>query len=170
MLEPRGKGLVAFTLRYGYEVRADEDYFEDLGDMKVPGEMLDLATHIIDRKAGDFDPKLFEDRYQNGLLDLIKAKQAHRVISDAPSAPRPTNVVTLMDALRKSIAAEGKDEPKGKDKPEGVDKPAKAPPAKAEKAKRSTAEKAKAEPAKAKRPAAEGAARSSGGARLKKAS
>jgi DNA end-binding protein Ku len=106
MLQPRGKGLVATTLRYAYEVRDDADYFEDIDDVEVPEEMLDLATHIIDRKMSRFDPKRFEDRYQEALLEVIKAKQQHRPVTQAAPAPRPTNVVSLMDALRKSISAD----------------------------------------------------------------
>jgi DNA end-binding protein Ku len=106
MLEPRGKGLVATTLRYAYEVRQDEDYFEGIGEGEVSEEMLDLATHIIGRKMSHFDPKRFEDRYQNALLELIKAKQEHRPVRSSTDAPRPTNVVSLMDALRRSISAE----------------------------------------------------------------
>jgi DNA end-binding protein Ku len=106
MLQPRGKGLVATTLHYAYEVRDDADYFEDIDDVEVPEEMLDLATHIIERKLSHFDPKRFEDRYQDALLELIKAKQQHRPVKQAAPPPRPTNVVSLMDALRKSIAAD----------------------------------------------------------------
>jgi DNA end-binding protein Ku len=106
MLQPRGKGLVATTLHYAYEVRDDADYFEDIDDVEVPEEMLDLATHIIERKLSHFDAKRFDDRYQDALLELIKAKQQHRPIEQAAPAPRPTNVVSLMDALRKSIAAD----------------------------------------------------------------
>src|SRR3712207_5524420 len=106
MLQPRGKGLVATTLHYAYEVRDDGDFFEDIEDVEVPEEMLDLATHIIGRKMSHFDPKRFEDRYQDALLELIKAKQQHRPVKQAAPAPRPTNVVSLMDALRKSISAE----------------------------------------------------------------
>jgi DNA end-binding protein Ku len=106
MLQPRGKGLVATTLHYAYEVRDDADYFEDIDDVDVPEEMLDLATHIIKRKLTHFDPKRFEDRYQNALLEVIKAKQHNRPVKQATPPPQPTNVISLMDALRKSIAAE----------------------------------------------------------------
>jgi DNA end-binding protein Ku len=106
MLQPRGRGLVATTLHYAYEVRDDADYFEDIDDVEVPEEMLDLATHIIERKLGHFDPKRFDDRYQNALMEVIRAKQQHRPVEQAAPPPRPTNVVSLMDALRKSIAAE----------------------------------------------------------------
>ena len=107
MLEPRGKGLVARTLRYAYEVRSDEDVFDDISDVKIDPEMLNLATHIIDTKLSDFDPSRFEDRYQNALLEVIKAKAGHKPLKKAPEAPRPGNVVSLMDALRKSVDAEG---------------------------------------------------------------
>jgi len=105
MLEPRDKGLVAMTLRYPYEVRADDEVFDPIPDVKVDDDTLDLATHIIERKLTHFDPARFEDRYQNALLDIIKAKAANK---PAPKldAPKPSNVVNLMDALRKSIAAE----------------------------------------------------------------
>jgi DNA end-binding protein Ku len=120
MLEPRGKGLVARTLRYAYEVRKDREYFEDVGEVAVGDEMLDLATHIIARKLSRFDPQRFEDRYQNALIELIKAKTGHR---PAPKheAPKPSNVVNLMDALRKSIAAE-----KAEEKPAAKKPPARA--------------------------------------------
>ena len=113
MLEPRGKGIAARTLRYGYEVRSDKDVFDDIGDVKVAGEMLDLAEHIIDKKLTHFDPTLFEDRYQTALVELIRAKTGHR---PAPKldAPKPSNVINLMDALRKSIAAEKREPDKPK--------------------------------------------------------
>jgi len=150
MLEPRGKGIAARTLRYAYEVRRDEDYFDDIGDVKVEGEMLDLATHIIGKKLTSFDPTRFEDRYQNALIDLIKAKTGHR---PAPKleAPRPSNVINLMDALRKSIAAE-----KG-------EAPPKARPTRAA-AKSASTGATKKEPKASKDRAAKG-----GGRRLKKA-
>lgn len=106
MLEPRGKGLVATTLRYAYEVRDDEEYFETIGEVGVPEEMLDLATHIIGRKMGHFDPKLFEDRYQNALVEIIDAKRNHRPVKSAATPSKPSNVVSLMDALRRSIASD----------------------------------------------------------------
>lgn len=105
LLEPRGKGLAATTLRYKYEVRDDEDYFDGIKDVEVPEEMLDLATHIIGRKLSHFDPEKFEDRYQNALLELIEAKREHRPVNN-PAPSKPSNVVSLMDALRKSIASD----------------------------------------------------------------
>lgn len=118
LLEPRGKGLVATTLRYAYEVRDDADYFGDIGDAEVPAEMLDLASHIIGRKMAHFDPKRFDDRYQNALLELIQAKQHHRPVRSSAAAPKPSNVVSLMEALKRSIAAD-QDNAKEPAKPAG---------------------------------------------------
>ena len=68
-------------------------------------EMLYLAAHIIEQKSADFEPAAFEDRYENALVELLKSKEAGKPIV-APEAPLPTNVVNLMDALRKSIESE----------------------------------------------------------------
>jgi DNA end-binding protein Ku len=67
--------------------------------------MRELAGHIIETKAADFDPSKFEDRYENAVIELIRSKQAGEPLK-APEAPRPSNVVNLMDALRRSIDAE----------------------------------------------------------------
>lgn len=125
MLEPRGKGLFASVLRYPYEVREDEAYFEGIPDVDTPPEMLDLAEHIIARMTGDFDPAAFEDRYENALIDLVKAKQAGRETVAPQVATRPSNVVNLMDALRRSVQAEGGGA-KEPAKPAGKPKPAAA--------------------------------------------
>ena len=130
-LEPRDKGLVAMTLRYPYEVRADDEVFDQIPDVKVDDDTLDLATHIIERKLTHFDPARFEDRYQNALLEIIKAKAANK---PAPKldAPKPSNVVNLMDALRKSIAAETGENDNAAAKPaKAAPRPKPAPAAKA---------------------------------------
>jgi DNA end-binding protein Ku len=105
LLDPRGKGLLATTLRYKHEVRDDAAYFEDIPEVEVPEEMLELALHIIDRKAGHFDPKQFEDRYENAVLELIRAKQAGQAI-EPRRLEQPAKVINLMDALKRSIDAE----------------------------------------------------------------
>jgi DNA end-binding protein Ku len=106
-LEPRGRGLLGMTLRYPYEVRDEQPYFEDIPELKLPKDMLDLASHIVSNKSGHFDPSHFEDRYENALVDLLKKKQAGEKITPARDAP-PPRVVNLMDALRASIDAEKK--------------------------------------------------------------
>jgi len=109
-LEARGRGLVGLTLRYPYEIRDEQPYFEDIPDMKTPKEMLDLATHIVQTKSGHFDPTQFDDRYENALIDLLKKKEAGEKIEPAKEGPAP-QVVNLMDALRASIEAGKKKAP-----------------------------------------------------------
>jgi DNA end-binding protein Ku len=109
-LEPRGRGLLGLTLRYPYEVREEQSYFEDIPELKLPKEMLDLASHIVNTKSGHFDPSHFEDRYENALIDLLKKKEAGEKIEPTRGTP-PPRVVNLMDALRASIDAEKKKAP-----------------------------------------------------------
>lgn len=105
LLRPRGKGLLATALRYNNEVRDEKDYFDDIPDIKVPADMLKLATHILDTKKGHFNPDKFEDRYENALLDLVKAKRSGKA-APVLAEPKPSNVINLMDALRRSAKAE----------------------------------------------------------------
>jgi len=103
-LDPLDKGLMGTLLRYPYEVRSADEYFDDIQDVKVTKDMLDLARHIVNQKAGHFEPDKFEDQYETALLDLINQKRAGKPIA-AKERPRGENVVDLMDALRKSIGA-----------------------------------------------------------------
>lgn len=102
MLQPRDKGIMGTTLRYAYEVRNSSAYFEEIPSLTLPKEMIELASHIIDIKKGHFDPSRFEDRYQDALVELIKAKQAGRPAPAPVEQPR-SNVVNLMEALRRSV-------------------------------------------------------------------
>jgi DNA end-binding protein Ku len=106
-LEPRGKGLLGMTLRYPYEVRNESDYFGDIPDEKIPKDMLDLASHIVKTRESHFEPSKFEDQYEDALKDLLKKKQEGKPI-ERPERPKPTNVVNLMEALRRSVEAGGK--------------------------------------------------------------
>jgi DNA end-binding protein Ku len=104
-IEPRGKGMLGVTLRYPYEIRKEADYFGDIPDERVPKDMLDLAIHIVETKAGRFEPEKFEDHYENALKELIKKKQRGERIEKPKERPR-AQVINLMDALRQSAAAE----------------------------------------------------------------
>jgi DNA end-binding protein Ku len=106
MLEPLGKGILGTALRYGSEVRSEDAYFEDIPDLKLPEEMKELAHVIIERKEGHFQPEEFNDRYEDAVVELIRAKQAGMPAKVAEQPARPSNVVSIMDALRKSIAVE----------------------------------------------------------------
>lgn len=101
-LEPMEKGLVGTLLRYPYEVRNEQEYFDEIQDVKVTKDMLDLARHIVNQKAGRFEPEKFEDQYESALIELINLKRAGKTIKPK-DRPRGENVVDLMDALRKSV-------------------------------------------------------------------
>jgi Ku protein len=90
------------TLRYPYEVRKEDDYFDDVENEKVPKDMLDLALHIVETKKGKFQPEKFEDTYEDALKALIKKKQKGEKI-ERPKVRAPSNVVDLMEALRQSV-------------------------------------------------------------------
>jgi DNA end-binding protein Ku len=106
VLQPWDKGLMATTLRYPYEIRDAKEYFDDIPDVKVEPDMLKLAQHILQSKATDFDPSQFVDHYEEAVVEMLKKKQAGMPVSREHAAPRPQNVVNLMDALRRSIAQE----------------------------------------------------------------
>jgi DNA end-binding protein Ku len=114
MLEPFDKGLMATTLRYGYEIRDAKPYFEDLPEMKLPDEMVELAEHILDTKAGHFNPAEFEDRYENAVVEMLKQKQAGMPVRKEAPVAAPSTVINLMDALRRSVQSERRVEKKGK--------------------------------------------------------
>ena len=101
-LEARDKGLMGMLLRYPYEVRDAAEYFDDIQDVKITKDMLDLAKHIVETKAGHFEPAKFEDHYEAALQELLEKKQKGQPIAAAKKAPS-SNVYNLMDALRASI-------------------------------------------------------------------
>jgi DNA end-binding protein Ku len=140
-LEPLGKGLVGTLLRYPYEVRNEAEYFDEIEDVKLTKDMLDLARHIVNSKASDFDPDKFKDNYETALIDLINKKRNGQAITPR-ARPAAGNVVNLMDALRASIGQE-----------QGS-KPAKKP-------KKAAGQKEMLLPIDGKRPAKEGAAKKS---------
>jgi len=106
MLQPWDKGLMGTTLRYPYEISDAKEYFDDIPNVKLEPDMLKLAEHILLSKAADFDPSQFVDRYEEAVVEMLKKKQAGLPVSREHAAPRPQNVVNLMDALRRSIAEE----------------------------------------------------------------
>jgi DNA end-binding protein Ku len=105
LLEPLDEGLVGTTLHAADEVRDEDKVFDDISEVKYPKEMKDLAAHIIESKAAHFDPKQFDDRYEEAVAELLKSKQAGKPMKDEP-AEKPSNVVNLMDALKRSVSAE----------------------------------------------------------------
>ncbi|HEY1364717.1 MAG TPA: Ku protein [Xanthobacteraceae bacterium] len=106
-LEARDKGMLGITLRYPYEIRQPEQYFEDIPDEKIPKDMLELASHIVATKTGHFEPEKFEDDYENALKELIRKKQSGKPI-EREERREPAKVINLMEALRQSVEAEKK--------------------------------------------------------------
>jgi len=101
LIRAHGRGLIATTLNFDYEVRSSKEAFKAVPQIKVEGEMLDLAKHIIGTKKGDFDPAAFDDRYEKALADLVKAKAEGRSLPK----PKPVQVSKpndLLKALRES--------------------------------------------------------------------
>jgi len=107
-LEPCGRGLLLEILRHADEVKAADAFFEDVPDVKVDKEALELAIELVERKSGKFEPEKLKDEYTEAVWELINAKIEHRaptvVTGEAPSA----KVINIMDALKKSVKAQGK--------------------------------------------------------------
>ena len=123
-LEPRDKGIVAYSLRTFDEVRPAKDFFDSIPDKKPDQKMVDIAERIIEQLQGPFDPSQFDDRYEEALKALIAEKQkGHKV--EAVKEADDTNVVDLMDALRRSLG-QAPAAPKGA-AASPARKPAKAP-------------------------------------------
>ncbi len=113
LIRPHGKGLIATTLNYDYEVRSSKKAFEGMPKIKIEGEMLDLAKHIISTKKGDFDPATFDDRYEAALEEMVKAK------IEGKALPKRSKVAVskpndLLAALRESagLMKAAEDKPK----------------------------------------------------------
>jgi DNA end-binding protein Ku len=102
-IEPLGKGLLGTTLRYPYELRDEDEFFDDIKNPKITRDMVELATHILDSKAEHFDPSKFKDEYENALKALVKRKAAGKPVKVVEKEEKPDNVIHLMDALRQSL-------------------------------------------------------------------
>jgi DNA end-binding protein Ku len=124
IIEPLGKGMVLTTLRYDNTVRQPDAVFDDIKVVKTDKEMIDLAEHIIDKKAARFDPSGFDDKYEEALLELIRARKAGRKAPKAKATSTPSNVVNLFDALKKSLADDGQDKASKRPAAQAKSKPA----------------------------------------------
>ena len=132
-LKPFDRGLVLETLRYADEVNKSTGFFRDIGDHKPDADLLDMASMLIERKAGEFDPAEFHNRYVDALHRLIEKKQkskGEKIIEEEDTAPpKGSNVIDLMAALKKSLGDEKKPAAKksAAKKASAKKEPAKAP-------------------------------------------
>ena len=110
LIRAHGKGIIATTLNFDYEVRSSREAFEDVAKVKVEAEMLDLAKHIIATKKGDFDPAKFDDRYEDALAALVKAKAEGKTRPQ----PKPIKVSKPNDLLKALRDSAGMDKPSAK--------------------------------------------------------
>ena len=106
LIEPMDGGLRGVTLRFSNEVRSAEHYFSQIPRIKLPAEIMKLAQHIISTKSTKFDPSMLEDHYRTALVRILRKKQVKRPTEGRAVKPSQENVINLMDALRRSIAAE----------------------------------------------------------------
>jgi DNA end-binding protein Ku len=115
LIAANGEGLLASTLNFDYEVRAPQEAFGDIPQLKVKGEMMQLAKHIIETKRGVFDPREFNDRYEAAVAELVRAKLDGKPIA-VRKARTKAKVVDLMEALRQSAGTPARKPATGKGK------------------------------------------------------
>src|SRR5262249_2489060 len=114
------------TLRYPYEVRNEEEYFDTIEDEKIPKDMVDLAVHIVETKAGHFKPQQFKDQYEDALKDLLRRKQKGEKI-ERPKERAPSNVINPRDARRQTQREGGRTPSARRSPPRWGGRPAKKP-------------------------------------------
>jgi DNA end-binding protein Ku len=109
-LEVEEDAILLTTLRTAEEVRAVADI--NPADLPKPDSaMLDIARKIIEQQAGKFDPSEFRDRYEDALRELIEEKRKGQPVRPQQVEASDTNVVDLMEALKRSLGAEGRQPP-----------------------------------------------------------
>lgn len=115
-IEPRGKGLIAYTLRMHDEIIEPAHAFRDIPSVKPDKRMIEIAQKIIDQQEGPFEPEAFKDRYETALRELVRRKEKGEKLVSAPE-PEDTNVIDLMAALQKSLKGKGRAAPARVQKP-----------------------------------------------------
>jgi DNA end-binding protein Ku len=105
-LEPRERGILAYSLRSNREVKDAGEVFERIPNVKPNPQMVDIAARIIDQQEGPFDPSKFNDRYEDALRALIKEKEKGHKITKVEE-PREAEVIDLMEALKRSLGQGG---------------------------------------------------------------
>lgn len=102
------RGMMAYTLRYQSELRDRRVYFRDIKETEINEDSLELAESLIKKRSTKFDLGKFEDGYEVAVKELVDAKLKHLPVpKDEAPKTRSGNVVSLMDALRKSLGSDG---------------------------------------------------------------
>jgi len=116
-LEPRDKGILAYSIRSKREVKDPEELFDKIPSEKPNAQMVDIAAKIIDQLEGPFDPSQFTDRYEDALRALVAEKEKGHKIATVKE-PQEAEVIDLMEALKRSLGQTGgerrKAAPRGK--------------------------------------------------------
>jgi DNA end-binding protein Ku len=107
-LKPCGKGLLLEILRHAGEIKSADTFFGEVPEVKVDKEALELAVELIERKSGAFEPEKFKDEYTEAVWELINAKLEYRKPAIVTEEPGTAKVINIMDALKKSVKAQGK--------------------------------------------------------------
>lgn len=107
-LKANGKGLMMETLRYADEVQKADKAFSDIPAAKPNSDLIEMASELIEKKSGKFDPAEFKDKYQVALRELIDAKLEKRAPQPIEEPERGSNVIDLMEALKRSVGREAK--------------------------------------------------------------
>jgi DNA end-binding protein Ku len=140
LIEPLEEGLVCTTLHAANEIKDEDKIFDEITDVKYPVEMRKLASHIINTKSSHFDPNMFDDRYEKAVEELVRSKQEGRPVKEEAVEEKPSNVISLMDALKRSVSTDDEpDDTKSADKKPS--KPAAAKSTRKAPAKKSAAKK-----------------------------
>lgn len=104
--DKKSRGLMAYTLRYGNELRKSSEYFSEIADVSIDKKQLGMATELIRQYDTPFHAAAFKDDYETALQRLIEAKRKNKPLPLEDEKKQPTNVISLMDALRRSIRPE----------------------------------------------------------------
>jgi DNA end-binding protein Ku len=130
-LEPRDKGILAYTIRSRREVKNPDELFDKIPDEKPNPQMVEIAAKIIDQLEGPFDPSQFTDRYEDALRELVAEKEKGHKIATVKE-PQEAEVIDLMDALKRSLGQAGGErrKPAGRSKAAAKKPAAKKPAAK----------------------------------------
>ena len=96
------------TLRYPYDLRDSNPYFRGIHKRRMPKDMISLASHILDTKTGHFDPSRFKDQYETALKALVRRKAKGKKIEPPEEKEKPSSVINLMEALRRSVGGKSR--------------------------------------------------------------